>query len=330
MSHNSIDRTQWNNIAPAPAEAGVANGVAARRRRLLGYVRVVEGGRAEAEHFRWFSTSTELEHLLGRMSVRNVYIAGDEREQREARQSAFEVCQRFGIPFAPAARNGARRIPPANPALADGYLDFVPNDTAVKKAGAKRVVDVLLSVAALVVLLPLFALLAVAIKLTDRGPIFFGQARVGLRGRTFTMLKFRSMIANADELKPRLESLNESDGPVFKMSSDPRITRIGRILRKYSLDELPQLINVLRGEMSFVGPRPPVPHEVAQYEPWQFRRLAVRPGLTCLWQVSPTRYRMSFDDWVRLDLQYIDQWTLGLDLRLILRTFRVVLAGTGE
>jgi len=330
MSRDSIGRTRWNDAAASPAGTGQAHEPAVRRRRLLGYVRVADGNRASAEHFRWFSSSSELESIIRWARVRNVYIAGGDRDQREARQSAFEICQRFNIPVAPPVPNGTHKTLPADGAFADGYLAFVPNDSTRPTPRVKRMVDVLLSLMALLVLLPLFAVLAAAIKLTDGGPVFFGQPRVGLRGRIFTMLKFRSMIVNADELKRGLEGRNESDGPVFKMVRDPRITAVGRVLRKYSLDELPQLINVLRGEMSIVGPRPPVPNEVVQYEPWQFRRLAVRPGLTCLWQVCPDRYRMSFDEWVRLDLQYIDHGTLGLDVRLILQTFWVVLAGTGE
>jgi lipopolysaccharide/colanic/teichoic acid biosynthesis glycosyltransferase len=138
------------------------------------------------------------------------------------------------------------------------------------------------------------------------------------------------MVVNAEQLRPKLESRNESNGPVFKMQRDPRTTAIGRFMRRYSIDELPQLINVLVGEMSVVGPRPSLPSEVARYQPWQQRRFSVRPGLTCLWQVAPERYRVSFDDWMRLDLKYIDRWTLRLDLDLILRTFSVVLRGTGE
>jgi lipopolysaccharide/colanic/teichoic acid biosynthesis glycosyltransferase len=138
------------------------------------------------------------------------------------------------------------------------------------------------------------------------------------------------MVVDAEELKPRLADQNESNGPVFKMRRDPRVTAIGRLMRKYSLDELPQLINVLLGDMSMVGPRPPVPSEVVRYEPWQYRRFAARPGLTCVWQVSPERYQISFDDWIRLDLSYIDHWTLRLDFELILLTFGVVLRGTGQ
>ncbi len=194
----------------------------------------------------------------------------------------------------------------------------------------KRALDVLVSVAALAVLAPLFLLMALLIKATSAGPVFFGQRRVGMDGHVFRMLKFRSMVANAEALRPRLEVLNESNGPVFKMRMDPRVTWIGRFMRKYSIDELPQLINVLFGDMSLVGPRPPLPSEVARYEPWQHRRFAVRPGLTCFWQVSHGRYRISFDEWIRLDLKYIDQWTFLVDLCLLFRTVGVVLRGTGE
>jgi lipopolysaccharide/colanic/teichoic acid biosynthesis glycosyltransferase len=194
----------------------------------------------------------------------------------------------------------------------------------------KRLLDVALSAAALMVLAPLFLLVAAVVKFTDGGPVFFVQRRVGLHGHIIHMLKFRSMVTNAEALRPRLELLNESNGPVFKMQLDPRVTAIGRLLRKYSIDELPQLINVLVGDMSVVGPRPSLPGEVARYQPWQHRRFSVRPGLTCIWQVSPRRYQISFDEWMRLDLRYVDQWSLRLDLELILRTFAVVLGGTGK
>jgi lipopolysaccharide/colanic/teichoic acid biosynthesis glycosyltransferase len=169
---------------------------------------------------------------------------------------------------------------------------------------------------------------AALIKLTSRGPIFFKQKRVGLHGKPFEMLKFRSMVINAEELKEKLAALNEQTGPVFKMKNDPRITRIGRFIRKYSIDELPQLLNVLRGEMSVVGPRPPLPKEVEKYAAWQRRRLSVRPGLTCIWQVSG-RNQISFEEWMYLDMQYIDNWTLMTDLSLILRTVPVVVTGRG-
>jgi lipopolysaccharide/colanic/teichoic acid biosynthesis glycosyltransferase len=229
--------------------------------------------------------------------------------------------------FALAATGGERVL--AHGTFADEFSALLTDPTPHLLA-VKRTVDIVLSAAALIALLPLFAVLGALIKVSSSGPVFFAQRRVGHEGRIFKMFKFRSMVVNAEELKPRLVAQNESNGPVFKMRRDPRITAIGKFIRKYSLDELPQLINVLLGDMSLVGPRPPVPSEVFRYESWQYRRFAVRPGLTCLWQVSPDRYRISFDEWMRLDLSYIDHWTLRLDFELILGTFGVVLRGTGE
>jgi lipopolysaccharide/colanic/teichoic acid biosynthesis glycosyltransferase len=151
-----------------------------------------------------------------------------------------------------------------------------------------------------------------------------------LRGKRFEMLKFRSMVADAEQRRKDLEALNERNGPVFKLQKDPRVTRVGAILRKYSLDELPQLINILRGEMSIVGPRPPIPDEVEKYQPWQLRRLSVRPGLTCLWQVSPARHQISFEEWMYLDLQYVDHWSLLHDMEIMVRTLPIVFSGSGE
>src|SRR6185312_11615398 len=164
------------------------------------------------------------------------------------------------------------------------------------------------------------------IKLSSKGPVLFKQVRVGLYGRQFHMLKFRSMVVNAEELRAKLAKNNEQTGPVFKMARDPRITPIGRFIRKFSIDELPQLINVLRGEMSVVGPRPAIPSEVNQYQAWQRRRLSVRPGLTCVWQVSG-RNEIGFEEWMYLDMQYIDNWSLAQDFQLIFKTVPVVLLG---
>jgi exopolysaccharide biosynthesis polyprenyl glycosylphosphotransferase len=188
--------------------------------------------------------------------------------------------------------------------------------------------DVVVALGGLVVLSPILALAALAVKLQDGGPVFFVQERSGLYGRPFPMLKFRSMVIDAEAQKAKLEAQNEMSGPVFKMKADPRITRVGAFLRKSSIDELPQIWNVLRGEMSIVGPRPPLPAEVARYERWQMRRLSMRPGLTCIWQVSG-RNKVDFDNWMRLDLEYIDSWSLFLDIKLILLTFPVVLTGRG-
>lgn len=203
--------------------------------------------------------------------------------------------------------------------------------TAVRSTWAlllKRFGDILLSGTALLLLSPLFLVFAILIKRTSPGPVFFAQRRCTWHGRTFPMYKFRTMVANAEEIRAELQSQNEVTGPVFKMKNDPRVTSIGRFLRKYSLDELPQLWNVLRGDMSIVGPRPPIPDEVAQYENWQRRRLSMRSGCTCLWQIG-SRNAMSFVEWMRLDLKYIDTWSLSLDLKIIAKTFAVVFRGTG-
>lgn len=192
----------------------------------------------------------------------------------------------------------------------------------------KRVMDFTLTAAALVFLAPLFIALAVAIKLESPGPVFFRQYRSGIRGRRFNCYKFRSMYVDAEARLAELKAHNEMSGPVFKMKDDPRITRVGKFIRKYSLDELPQLFNVFRGDMSLVGPRPPLPAEVDQYEPWQRRRLSMKPGITCIWQVSG-RNNIDFDQWMRLDLQYIDNWNLRLDIKLLLQTIPAVIRGTG-
>ncbi len=192
----------------------------------------------------------------------------------------------------------------------------------------KRLMDIVISLAALVIFSPIMVLTALAIKLTSPGPVLFKQERVGLNGRKFMLYKFRSMVVNAEALKERLASLNEMDGPVFKIKNDPRITPIGYIIRRTSIDELPQFINVLKGDMSIVGPRPPLAGEVEHYEVWQRRRLSLKPGITCIWQVSG-RNKISFEEWMRMDLEYIDNWSLVLDLKLILRTLVVVLTGYG-
>ena len=192
----------------------------------------------------------------------------------------------------------------------------------------KRIFDMVLSGVSLVVLSPLLASIAAMIRITSPGPVLFEQTRCGLGGRRFTLYKFRSMINNAEQLRAELHQLNELDGPVFKISDDPRITPVGRWLRRFSLDELPQLWNILRGEMSFVGPRPAVPEEVEQYQDWQRRRLRMRPGLTCTW-VLEGRNHLDFNRWMQLDLTYIDNWSLWLDVKIFLRTIPIVLSGRG-
>lgn len=192
----------------------------------------------------------------------------------------------------------------------------------------KRVIDVLVSAAALIVLFPVLAVIGVAIWATSSGPAFFVQQRVGEFGRPFPMLKFRSMYVGSDERLDMVRELNDVSGPVFKVREDPRITPLGRCLRKFSLDELPQLVNVLRGQMSLVGPRPPLAEEVAQYRRDDLERLLVRPGLTCTWQVSG-RSNVDFDTWMEMDRDYIRDWTVSLDLQLLVRTIPALVRGDG-
>ncbi|MGH9151698.1 MAG: sugar transferase [Acidimicrobiales bacterium] len=197
-----------------------------------------------------------------------------------------------------------------------------------RRAVLKRALDVLLAGGALVLSLPLLVILAAAVHLDSPGPVLFRQRRVGLNGREFTILKLRSMVANAEALRERLEAANEADGPLFKITHDPRVTRLGRWLRKLSLDELPQLLNVVRGDMSLVGPRPALPHEVDSYDHRAARRLLAKPGITGPWQVSD-RHRSSFEDYLALDLDYVENWSIGRDLLLLARTVPAVLQRTG-
>lgn len=193
----------------------------------------------------------------------------------------------------------------------------------------KRLIDIVGAALGLVILGPLVMLpAALAIRFTSPGSVFFRQRRSGLHGREFSMYKFRSMVDNAEMLRVEVEVFNEMTGPVFKMKRDPRVTPVGRFLRKTSVDELPQLWNVLTGDMSLVGPRPPIPSEVQKYDPWHRRRLSMKPGLTCLWQISG-RNNVAFDRWMALDLEYIDHWSLWLDFKILVRTIPVVLSGFG-
>ena len=192
----------------------------------------------------------------------------------------------------------------------------------------KRVIDLFGSFVALTALSPVFLIAAILVKSTSRGPVFFAQTRSGLNGRTFTLYKFRSMYRDAEERRAALASRNEMSGPVFKIKDDPRVTPVGKWMRRFSIDELPQFWNVLAGDMSLVGPRPPIPEEVKKYERWQRRRLSMKPGITCLWQVSG-RNAIDFNDWMKLDLAYIDTWSLRLDVQILLRTVPVVLTAKG-
>jgi exopolysaccharide biosynthesis polyprenyl glycosylphosphotransferase len=212
--------------------------------------------------------------------------------------------------------------------FAAGYADPLFPDKQIPYAGLKRTFDILFALTVLAIAWPIMLIVALLVKLTSRGPIIFQQVRVGQRGRYFNCYKFRSMCPDAEEKKKLLMHLNEASGPVFKIKHDPRLTPIGAFIRKTSLDELPQLFNVLKGDMSIVGPRPPIPSEVELYSPRERGRLAVRPGLTCLWQVSG-RSNVSFDRWVELDLLYIETMSFRNDLKIVIKTVPAVLTGSG-
>jgi exopolysaccharide biosynthesis polyprenyl glycosylphosphotransferase len=210
-------------------------------------------------------------------------------------------------------------------------VPFVSFETTVANPWqliAKRFIDIVLSILGIFLGAPVFLASALAIKMTSKGPIIFKQQRVGLNSRKFILFKFRTMYSGADALRAEMESKNELGGPAFKIKKDPRVTPLGRLLRKFSLDELPQLFNVLAGHMSIIGPRALPTYEVEKIELWQRRRFSMRPGLTCLWQVSG-RNKIDFNEWMQLDMQYLDNWSIWLDIKIIARTIPAVFFGTG-
>jgi len=271
-----------------------------------------------------------LQRILATTSVDEVMVCVPVKEHFARIHEAFELCRDLGLVV--------RLMPDAADAKALTRLqieefegDYVVTffrENLLWQLFLKRVLDVVVSSLFLVLLSPCLLLIAVLIKLTSPGPVFFVQRRVGMNKRSFNLLKFRSMVADAEQRRHEVAALNEMDGPVFKVRNDPRITSIGRFLRKTSLDELPQLINVFLGHMSLVGPRPPLASEVEQYAWFDRKRLCIKPGITCLWQVSG-RNNIPFARWMELDREYIENWSIWLDLRILLRTIPVVLLGKG-
>lgn len=253
------------------------------------------------------------------------------RRQLEALEDIFLLCEELGIKARVAVNFFPNMIAQVHLDDLQGIplLTFTTTPHDELSLAVKRSFDILVSLVLLLVAAVPMIVMAVLIRLTSPGPVFFRQMRLGLNGRRFTLYKFRSMIKDAEELKQDLAHLNEMRGPVFKMKDDPRLTPIGKWLRRTSMDELPQLLNVLKGDMSLVGPRPPLPDEVRKYERWQRRRLSMKPGLTCLWQVSGRSRIIDFEEWMKLDLQYIDNWSLKLDFKIFLKTIPVVLLGRG-
>ena len=244
----------------------------------------------------------------------------------------LDVCQDYGITFRLYSTFLNRMSSSAYVRYFDTNAVLTISNMPSNYVGllVKRFIDILISLCVILVGLPFFLIVALLIKIDSEGPIFFKQKRSGLRGRVFEVFKFRTMVVNAEQLKKDLMSQNEMTGPVFKMTNDPRITRMGRILRKTGIDEFPQFLNVFLGDMSIVGPRPPLPSEVAQYERWQMRRLAMKPGITCIWQVAPNRNSISFEDWMKMDMEYIDNWSLTLDFVLMFKTAATILRADGK
>jgi len=276
------------------------------------------------------ATVATLPELLTREVIDEVVLAVPTRQLGQLEELLL-YCQELGVRVRVALRPFPHLQPHIDVEVLEGVplLTFATMPTAPLALFVKRAVDLGVAVAGLVVLLPAWPLVALAVTLSSPGPVLFRQIRCGLGGRRFVLLKFRTMVDQAEHMRDEVAHLNEiSDGPAFKARSDPRVTRVGRLLRRFSLDELPQLVNVLRGDMSLVGPRPPIPEEVEQYLPWQRRRLAMKPGMTGLWQVSG-RSQLDFTTWMELDLAYIDHWSLWLDVKILARTVPAVLGGRG-
>lgn len=298
--------------------------------QILGYVSMPgESGHSKARPNLGYVGS--LASLLDRQPVDEVVFAGDGKHPEIVRD-AMGSCEVRGVDV-------LVHLPPTVPskgtmqiANVSGFdfplLNLRRTPTSEARLAAKRILDFTGALVGIILAGPVMLATAIAIRITDPGPVLFRQVRAGRNGRTFTMLKFRSMVMDAEKRKAELMHLNEMDGPVFKIQRDPRITAVGRFIRKTSIDELPQLFNILLGDMSLVGPRPPLPSEVDQYQAWQRRRLSVKPGLTGMWQVSG-RNQIDFDEWMKMDLEYIDNWSLWLDIKIILKTVPAVVLRSG-
>jgi exopolysaccharide biosynthesis polyprenyl glycosylphosphotransferase len=272
-----------------------------------------------------------LSYILESQVVDEVFYCKKQVEKSEVRRIA-RLANEIGVVFR--VQSNVSSFAPEEIQLKTlneaGKLTLVDIPSRNLAHDIKSVTDILFSSAALIMLSPFLLIIAILIKVDSDGPVFYAQERMGLRGRKFMLYKFRTMIVNAEQMLEQLSNLNEADGPTFKLKNDPRITPLGRFLRKTGLDELPQLYNVIKGEMSLIGPRPPLEKEVRLYERWQLRRLSVKPGITCTWQIMPHRNDIKFDKWMRMDLNYIDNWSLTKDVKLIFKTISSMIFATGR
>jgi exopolysaccharide biosynthesis polyprenyl glycosylphosphotransferase len=278
-----------------------------------------------------YQENTDINQLLDSHVIDEVIYCKSNVDDEQIKQ-IIRACNEIGVIFR--LQSSLSPLDPVDLEFKNvndsSYLTLVDVPSNNFSIVLKTIGDYYFSFMMMVILLPFWLLIGLIIKLDSRGPVFFIQERIGLRGRKFRLYKFRTMISNAEQLLYKLQYSNESDGPVFKIKKDPRITRVGRILRKTGLDEVPQLINIIKGEMSLIGPRPPVESEVIKYERWQLRRLSVKPGITCTWQTTPNRHNINFERWMKMDLKYIDNWSLFEDVKLYFRTFLTMFLATGH
>ncbi len=297
--------------------------------RILGYVEV-NGGDGVCRGADTLGSLADLPGIVESNVVDEIIFVGSSPRDLNCLDDVLAICKEQGIKTRVAADLFPSKISKVSMEFIENVpvLTFSSTPDHAPSLLIKRIMDITLSAVLFVVLMPAMLLVGLLVKLTSRGPAIYMQVRCGLYGRKFVLYKFRSMRDGAEDVLWEIKHLNEMDGPVFKMRNDPRVTPLGRILRKTSIDEWPQFWNVLKGDMSLVGPRAPLPEEVREYTRWQRRRLSVKPGITCLWQVSG-RNEIDFHEWMKLDLHYIDNWSLLLDLKILLRTFPVVLLGKG-
>jgi len=312
-------------LGTGPAARGLADRL--ERHPALGYVVVGHLGPAAPVGRPVLGSLDSIEEIIHGGVIDEVAAALDASEVAYL-EPVISLCYQEGKPLRMLLRAGAVPTAGGRVEMLDGFeiLTLTNGPERILGLLIKRVLDVTLAAIALVLLSPVMVVIGSAIFVGDPGPVIFRQTRVGLHGRSFRMLKFRSMIAGAEDLLAGLGEQNEISGPAFKVANDPRVTPIGRFLRRSSLDELPQFWNVLVGHMSIVGPRPPLPEEIAGYDLWHRRRLSMKPGITGLWQVS-ARLEQEFDRWVELDLAYIDRWSLWLDVKIMVRTVPAMLSG---
>lgn len=302
--------------------------------RVVGFIaeseKAVQVGTATISKWPVVGTVGRIQEFLEKKTVDEAIICLSIKDQFPQIYHVFELCRELGVVVRMIPREADLKVLTRLQIESFGDYRVITffREKLLLQLLLKRIMDVLISATALLLLSPLMLAVAIIIKVTSPGPVFFVQERVGMNRRKFKLLKFRSMVADAEKRKKELEALNEMDGPVFKVRNDPRVTRIGRFIRKTSIDELPQLINVLKGEMALVGPRPPLPSEVDQYEWLHRRRLSIKPGITCLWQVNG-RNTVTFGKWMEMDKEYVENWSIWLDIKILFRTLPVVLLGHG-